>query len=237
MTSVPGLERLERTVTLNRRKGDALARRGNIVGAVDAYQTALTVADEAFAEIGIATDGADVAATLKPEVAGDAAEWLGVRGGLLRRIWELDKTAELGEALRSYRLGAKIESEFDLPGTYNRLNAVKLALISGQAKIEEERPELLALRAVLDRRLATDEQAADDAWTWADLGDLLLLLREDEAAVSAYATFAEKARTDSPAATLGVLRQIVDALKEHDDPDAASVEAALDRVQALLRPL
>lgn len=235
MTS-SGFEQLERTVTLNRRKGDALARRGKNVDAVDAYRTAVSIADEALTQLGIIPNSENPPTTLTTEMAADGAEWLGVRGGLLRRIGELDETAGLKEAVRSYRLGAKFESQFDLPGTYNRGNALKLALISGQATIESERRNLLALRDVLERRLATDEQAADDAWSWADLGDVSLLLGELGTAVSAYATFAEKARTDSPATTLAVLRRVVDALKEHDDPDAATVEAALDRVQALLQP-
>jgi hypothetical protein len=140
----------------------------------------------------------------------------------------------LADALRSYRRGARIETAFNLPETYNRSNALKLALITGEATLEEERDDLIALRDVLERRLATDEHAADDAWLWADLGDTALLLGEERPAISAYTTFVEKARTDSPAATLSVLRTVVEALKAHKDQNAPVVEAAIDRVEALL---
>jgi tetratricopeptide (TPR) repeat protein len=236
VTVTPGLDQLERTVTLNRRKGDALAGRGNREDAVEAYRTAIERADEALQLLGIdASAGADAVGTVEQRVAADAAEWLGIRGGLLRRVGELDESAVLEDALRSYRLGAEIETARNLPGTYNRGNALKLALISGETTLKEERNDLIALRDVLERRLATDEHAADDAWLWADLGDVALLLGEERPALSAYTTFAEKARTDSPAATLNVLRGLAEALKAHDDDDAPLVEAALDRVEALLQ--
>jgi tetratricopeptide (TPR) repeat protein len=232
----PGLDELERTVTLNRRKGDALATRGRSDGAVEAYRTAIEHADEALGLLGIDPD-AEVGApgtVVKQEWAADAAEWLGIRGGLLRRVGELDESRALEVALRSYRLGAEIETMCNLPGTYNRSNAIKLALISGKATLKDERDDLVALRDVLERRLATDEHAADDAWLWADLGDAAFLLGDVRPAVSAYTTFAEKARTDSPAATLKVLRTLVDALKASGDEDAPRIEAALDQVKTLL---
>lgn len=235
MTAPTGLEQLERTVTLNRRKGDALAKRANRDGAVEAYRTAIRSADEALSVLGIAIDAeADAAGAVDPQLAAEAAEWLGIRGGLLRRVSELDQSVALDDALRSYGLGAEIETRYDLPGTYNRGNALKLALLSGNATLQDERDDLVALRDVLTHRLATDEHAADDAWLWADLGDVALLLGEEGSALSAYRTFAEKARTDSPAATLSVLRGVVEALKINKDGGAPAVEAALDNVEELL---
>jgi len=81
--------------------------------------------------------------------------------------------------------------------------------------------ELVALSEALERRLSTDERAADDAWLWADLGDVRLLLDDEDGAVAAYRTFGAKARTDSPTSTLAVLRQIADALAAHGDGAAA----------------
>jgi hypothetical protein len=232
----PSFDRLERTVTLNRRKGDALATRGNREGAIEAYRNAVKGADEALQLLGTAADmDADPQEAVEEKVAPDAAEWLGIRGGLLRRLGELGDSVALADALESYRRGAEIETAFDLPETYNRGNAIKLALISGTATLEEQRDDLIALRHVLESRLATDEQAADDAWLWADLGDTALLLGEERPAFSAYTTFAEKARTDSPAATLNVLRELVETLKEHEDQEAPGLEAALGRVEALLQ--
>jgi hypothetical protein len=230
-----GLGQLERTVTLNRNKGDALAARGRQDDAVDAYRTAADRADEALRLLGIDPgETADPANLIDLEHAGDAAEWFGVRAGLLRRIGELGQPEALEHALQSCRRGAEIETKYELSSTYNRANAVKLALIMGKTTVSDERGDLAALRDVLDRRLASDVQAADDAWLWADLGDVALLLGDERKALSAYTTFAEKARTKSPASTLKVLRALVGALKTHHDPDASAVEAAADRVEALL---
>lgn len=232
----PGLDRLERTVTLNRRKGDALDARGDRNEAIEAYRDAIMCVDEALRLLGITGDlTSDLRATVEDGSAPDVAEWLGTRGGLLRRVGQFGDDSALTEALVSYRRGAEIETAFNLPGTYNRSNMIKLALASGEATLAEERENLIDLRDVLEHRLATDETAADDAWLWADLGDTALLLGEERRAFSAYTTFSEKARTDSPAATLNVLRNLVETLKEHKDEGASGLEAALDRVEALFR--
>jgi hypothetical protein len=81
---------------------------------------------------------------------------------------------------------------------------------------------------------STARPVADDAWAWADLGDIRLLLGDDLEAASAYRTFAAKARTDSPATTLSVLGQLVSALEAHGDQDAARITASLRRVEGLL---
>lgn len=230
-----GLSQLDRTVALNRNKGDALVARGRQADAVDAYRTAAERADEALGLLGIDPGATgDLAALVESDWAGDAAEWFGVRGGLLRRIGELGRPEVLQDALESYRRGAQIETKYGLSSTYNRANALKLALITGTATVAEERNDLVELHDVLARRLAADVQAADDAWLWADLGDVTLLLGDEREALSAYTTFAEKAQTRSPASTLSVLRALVAALKAHHDPDASAVEAAADRVEGLL---
>jgi hypothetical protein len=229
------LGQLDRTVTLHRNKGDSLVARGRQLDAVDAYRTAVDRADDALNLIGLDPGGtADPSGVIKADQAADAAEWFGVRGGLLRRIGELGESDALESSLQSYRSGAHIETNYELSSTYNRANALKLALITGNATVEEERPDLVALRDVLDRRLAADVQAADDAWLWADLGDVTLLLGDERKALSAYTTFTEKANTKSPASTLKVLRGLITALNAHHDPDAPAIEAAADRVEALL---
>lgn len=235
MSVQSGLSQLDRTVALNRNKGDSLTARGRQADAVDAYRTAAERADEALGLLGIGPgDTGDPAARIEPDRAADAAEWFGIRGGLLRRIGELGQSDALGDALESYRRGAAIETKYGLPSTYDRANALKLALITGAATVAGEREALAELRDALYRRLAADVQAADDAWLWADLGDVTLLLGDERKALSAYMTFVEKARTDSPASTLNVLRGLVAALKAHQDPDASAVEAAADRLEALL---
>jgi tetratricopeptide (TPR) repeat protein len=160
--------------------------------------------------------------------ASDAAELFGSRGGLLRRM------GRLSDALESYRSGAEIEYHYDLTATYNRTNAIKLALITGDRTVQELVPDIERLQAVLAERLSTDERAADDAWSWADLGDVRLLLGDDGGAESAYRTFAAKARTDSPAATLSVLWEIADALEAHGDGAAHRIMASISKAEAIL---
>ena len=229
------LGQLDRTVTLHRNKGDSLLARGRQVDAADAYSTAVERTDDALHLMGLDPGApADQSGLIAPDQAADAAEWFGVRGGLLRRIGELGEPEALERSLKSYRRGALIETKYELSSTYNRANALKLALITGHTTVKEERSDLAALRDVLDRRLAADVQAADDAWLWADLGDVTLLLGDEQKALSAYTTFTEKAHTKSPASTLKVLRGLIAALNAHHDPDAPAIEAAADRVEALL---
>jgi hypothetical protein len=70
--------------------------------------------------------------------------------------------------------------------TYNRANALKLALLSGASTLAEARQGLLDLRQTLPERVRTDETAADDPWLWADLGDCLALLGETADAIDTY---------------------------------------------------
>jgi tetratricopeptide (TPR) repeat protein len=222
-------EAILRNVTLQRRKGDALARANQIDAANQAYEKAVSLLDEALEGITkhqVEQDsrfgGPNVSA------AADKADMLGMRGGLLRRM------GRLAEALASYTRGAEIEHDNELPVTYNRVNAIKLVLIMGVGTIGGLYDELQGLRVTLESRLSADERVADDAWAWADLGDIRLLLGDDLEAASAYRTFAAKARTDSPAATLSVLGQLVSALEAHGDKDAARINASLRNVEGLL---
>jgi len=117
--------------------------------------------------------------------------------------------------------------------TYNRTNAIKLGLRVGD--------RLAALRATIDdteaaltRRLQQDERAADDAWAWADLGDVRLLQGDVAGAEEAYAAFTRKATSSSPASTLSALEQVAEDLDHHGDPAARDVRAAVERVRPLL---
>jgi tetratricopeptide (TPR) repeat protein len=229
MTDFSPVRDIERTVTLHRRRGDAQARRGRSDEAKEAYETAFLLTDRALGLLS-KSPAADLNGllSLDRDAAAEAAELLGVRGGLLRR---LDRVAD---ALESYRLGAVLEANQNLAGTYNRANAIKLALITGDRTVAQLHAELAALHDALDLRLKTDERAADDAWLWADLGDVRLLLGDDDGAQSAYRTFAAKASTESPVSTLAVLEEVVHALDAHADPDAARTAASLRKVEAMI---
>jgi tetratricopeptide (TPR) repeat protein len=229
VSDTPQVQAAVRTVTLHRRKGDALARAGRDQDAKEAYNTALSLLNEALGGLGISfAEPAASHAFSDVNVAADVADLLAMRGGILRRLGRVE------EALESYRRGADWEASQDLPATYSRTNAVKLALIAGDRTVAQVHDELVALRTALERRLSTDERAADDAWLWADLGDVRLLLGDDNGAESAYRAFLRKARTDSVATTLSVLRQIVDALDAYGDADAERVAASLGNIEGTL---
>jgi len=223
------LQAFLRNIALQRQKGDSLTRTGRLEDAAQAYSLSLSLLDEAIGSLPASLIGpGSHRSGVDPKTASDAAELFGSRGGLLRRL------GRLSDALESYRLGADIENRYHLPATYNRANAIKLALITGVETVEQSVPELENLESVLAERLSTDENMADDAWPWADLGDVRLLLGDDAGAESAYHTFTAKARTDSPRLTLSVLREIAGALEEHGDESAQRILASIFKVEDAL---
>lgn len=210
-----GLREVLAAVALDRQRGDARRRRQGDAAAAADYRRAVQRID-AF----LATDP-----QLQPA---DMAELHGVRGGLLRRL------GELAEALESYQRGAAFEQRGRLASTYNRLNAIRHALLIGDRSLDDLRPEIAEVANVLDRRLRDDPVAADDAWLWADLGDVQLLRGEIADARDAYHVFTRRATSRSPATTLDMLDQLVEALERHDDPAAPEVRAAVDRLRPLM---
>jgi len=230
MSDISRTQDIMRTVTLHRRKGDAAFQRGNNDAAEEAWEAGLAASAECFAALGIPAEVTPAQASdYAASVASEAAELMGVRGGLLRRL------GRTHDALESYRSGAVWETSHDLPQTYNRTNAFKLAIIVGDRTLAQLREPLRQFRDTLEQRLSTDEHAADDAWLWADLGDVRLLLGDDIGAVSAYQDFATRARTNSPVSSLAVLNEVVQALIAHKDPDAGRTAEVLAKVESVVK--
>lgn len=232
--SESGAQEVERRVRLLRRRGDAFiaaaAESGQEDQAQDAYSAyrgALAIVEDWLTGASSAS-GDSAAVPGDDQAVADTANMLGIRGGLYRRLHEPSR------ALGSYREGAAIETTRGLPATYNRTNAIKLALIAGDRTLAQLHDELLELRRALERRLATDERATDDAWLWADLGDIHLLLGDDAEAMAAYQTFADKARSTSPASTLSLMREVEAAMVARGDPAADRIAMALGRAQQVL---
>jgi tetratricopeptide (TPR) repeat protein len=202
-----------------RSRGDALLRSGRAEEANAQYERALELVRTRLREA---------------EAAGNSAEranLLGMQGGLQRRLG--DSVA----ALASYREGAGLETANDLPATYNRTNAFKLELMTDKPppkRLAELTTDLQNLLRVLARGTTTDPRVTDDAWSWADLGDVHLLLGDDAAAVDAYRRFAEKARSTSPALTLKVIKEVAEAMQLHKDPDADRVSASVQAAERVL---
>lgn len=222
--------RQETSSTRLRKKGDALRQRGDVDQARTTYADALAAIDRALVALGHDDHGGTDEPVIESEYLGKIADLLGIRGGLLRRLDRLE------EALASYRRGAEIESTLNLQASYNRTNAVKLALLLGATTLTDARPALVELRDVFERRLKSDEEAADDAWLWADLADCRLLLGQVSDAENAYLLFAQKAETRSPVTTLAVLEELANSLSNRGDPLAPQLVEALGRVRHVLTP-
>lgn len=219
------IRELRDRAALQRRKGDALDKRARDDDAAIAFQIALEFLNQALSLI--QEHGGDVFLAPKNDervdtlLVNESIEVLGSRGGVLRR---LDRTSE---ALESYRDGADVERNHGVHSTYNRTNALKLAILSHDRTLAELKPELLELRNVLSGVLDNDVEAAEKAWNWADLGDCNALLGDWEAASTAYITFINKAETHSPETTLSMLMQLESALCEVNDPGADSVTQSI----------
>ena len=228
MSEVARAREVQGRVVLQRRMGDSLLRSGQPDEADIAYRKALGLLDDVlrgFPESPYDLHGRLIA--LSPQEAAEAAELWGERGGILRR------RSEWESSLTSYTRGAAFEEVFDLPATYNRVNALKLSLITGRT-VSDLADGLAKVRRILEERLGADERAADDAWLWADLGDVRLLLGDLEGAITAYRTFISKARTDSPGLTLSVLRDVIEGMERNGDPDVGILHASAERVEKAL---
>jgi tetratricopeptide (TPR) repeat protein len=204
--------------------GDALTRSGRIEEANEAFSKALELIDEILPDFPALSSNGDDEIEVDRALAVETAELWGERGGVLRRLGRLE------DARRSYAHGAAFEEVHDLPSTYNRVNALKLGLMTGQT-LASISTAVAAARDALQVRLSSDERAADDAWLWSDLGDLQLLLGDVDEALSAYRIFVARARTDSPGLTLSVLQDVAEALERNGDPSAGIVKSGAVQVE------
>lgn len=234
---------------LNRKRGDALLKKGESDEAAAEYSAGVKALDEV---LNLLRDprwcnlekffGKEIPPD-QLAIAKELVEAWGARGGLLRR---LDKSQA---ALESYEEGAKIEGKFvqeedakvegkfvqgekRVPeGTYNRVNAVKYSLLTGLKSLTQIEPDLKDLENLLTEQLGKDTKLSDNAWNWADLGDCRALLGDVPGAAKAYRTFVNKASSNAPTSTLEVLRNILTKLDEASDPRAATVRESLEALQ------
>jgi tetratricopeptide (TPR) repeat protein len=213
------LEELLSQVALDREFGDAYARDKELADANGFYDDAIRKIDQFF----------EAAVVAEWEIVeSDLAELHGVKGGLLKRRDKLD------EALESYSLGAEAERDGKLASTYNRLNAIRLALLLGSQTLSSIQEQLRDAEKSLGERLKADQEAADNGWLWADLGDLRLLQSDEKGAEEAYRVFVSKATSGSPDVSLGTLHRVQAALEKRGDPAAGQLKRAVARVTPLL---
>ncbi|MBA3727287.1 MAG: hypothetical protein H0W86_12845 [Armatimonadetes bacterium] len=231
--SIRSLREAQETAKTARKKGDALRRAGRPDEEVfKAYDVGAKTLQESLDATAPARAQLD---TMQPRLAGDEADFLietvescGALGGLRQRM------NQLKDALANYTIGAALEEKFALPSTYNRLNAIKQTLLTGQLSLHETEPRIAALAGQIEAALRAKASLSDSGWAWADLGDCLALLGRTEEAARAYATFIAKAEIKSPQRTLDVLKQIASTLQMRGDPEAVRLHAAIDALQGRL---
>jgi hypothetical protein len=201
-----------------RKKGDSLRKLGREELALKTYEDGVNEARSAINELGN-SQPSDSKEEL--EVALEFVETYGVLGGLLQRLGKLQ------ESLDSYTEGALMEERYNLSSTYNRLNAIRLELLSGTSQLRNLTQKIRALAKFIENCLRNDSALSDKGWAWADLGDCRALLNDLKGAQEAYDVFIAKAEIKSPERTLDVLRQISEKLKQTADPDADHLNKAI----------
>lgn len=231
----PHVEDLHRKVKLYRKRGDALQEAGQEEEAAKNYRNILEIVEEIIAILAplqaqAATGLAEPQPPIKEEEkwVGELIEAYGLSGGMYRRLGKLE------DSLKAYQEGAKLEKIYGSPSTYNRVNAVKLALLSGATSLASLRPAIDALESFLTQQLTEAQHLSDSAWSWADLGDCRALQGDVPGAERAYRTFVEKAGSQAPKTTLAMLREMDRALQRVGDPNEAAVAQVLAALETRL---
>jgi len=230
------LNRLEKAIELQeaarsqRKKGDALRKVGREDAAMDAYRVGLARLQEALVHLMPDVEKLKTSSQPLPndltEALHELIEIYGALGGINERLGALDGSVE------SYSDGAFFEERFGQASTYNRLNAVKYALLTSSDPLRSYQSRIAGLADFIEASLRDDKALSDRGWAWADLGDCLALLDRTSDATKAYATFIAKAEIKSPERTLDVLKKIASKLHSNKDPDASRLARAIEALRA-----
>jgi hypothetical protein len=215
---------LQQQATLDRKRGDALRKAGREPEARQAFDAGIAKLERGrqMLESGRSQD--------PQQFAERSGENFGSLAGLLRRVERND------EAYQNYVEGAAIERDFNLAKTYNQVNEIKYALLTGRATVAEieARTRTTADRLFTTLTNPTTQQLGDDGWAWADLGDCRGLIGELTEATRAYSTFKDKAGVQAPATTLEVLQSIAEALAKRQDPNLDRVTNTMAALRSLM---
>jgi tetratricopeptide (TPR) repeat protein len=214
---------LQRQAKLDRNRGDALRRAGREAEACQAFEAGIIKLERCLELF----EGEPAAASGEP-----VAETFGSLAGLLRR---LDRNVE---AYKRYEQGAAIERNFKLPTTYNRVNEIKYALLTGAETVAAVEGRARKTAESLFETLSnpSTQQLGDDGWAWADLGDCRGLTGELTDATRAYTTFVAKAGVRAPATTTAVLQNIAEVLDVRQDPGRERVSQMIAVLRSLMNP-
>jgi len=226
---------LQGEAALSRKRGDALRKSKSEGDALASFREGVASLDRALEILQSQTwNRLDQFGHGKPlpedqlAIARELVETWGARGGLLRR------QDEAVEALYSYQEGSHIEELFVPTSTYNRTNALKFALLSGQRTLAELWGDIRGLEQSLAKQLAEHHELGDQGWLWADLADCRALLGDLDGAERAYQAFIATAETKAPQTTLDVLRSVAQKLEEQGDPGAANVRESVRSLERRL---
>jgi tetratricopeptide (TPR) repeat protein len=224
------IKELQKQAQLDRKRGDALRKANREAEAVTAYEAG-------SAKLSKGLEVLDAASWQKSsDLVAERAEMLGSLAGFAERIYSSEDTARGYEkALARYEEGAKVERDFQLASTYNRVNEIKYRLLSGQRKLSDIEPEIRMTANSLANALRTNQTLSDSGWAWADLGDCWALIGQLDEASRAYATFIAKADIKSPERTLDILTKIAKELDRHQDPGARLISESVSVLEGRLR--
>lgn len=192
-------------------KGDADKRWDELDGALAAYERAVHALHSFNEKLTI--NGSGEANEIQQRIRPKLADFLGMCGGVLRRIGDLPR------AEARYREGGVIENEMKLKSTYNRVNRLVLELLREPALIQERKSEITEVK----ERLIEATKDSGRYWSWADRGliTLLDLEQSDEDrladAKEAYIGFGDAgASLDNYDSSIEVLNALAATMATHD---------------------
>jgi tetratricopeptide (TPR) repeat protein len=215
---------LNKLAALDRKRGEALHGAKRDAEGLDAYGAGIERLEKArkMLESARSLDAG--------QFAKHSAETSGSLAGLLRRVGRND------EAYQCYVDGAAVERDFNLPKTYNRVNEIKYALLTGRSTVADVEARTRTTADELSATLSdpATQQLGDDGWAWADLGDCRGLIGELAEATRAYSTFKDKAGVRAPETTLEVLTNIENELAKRHDPNIDRLTNMIAALRSLI---
>jgi len=143
------------------------------------YKESLQLLDTAIADLKDLQKAEDIDEHEAQAVRAELADTYGMKGGVYRRIPELNR------ALAEYRCGMQIE-DLDKQSTYNASNVITLS-ISQEHKAPSD-PDLSEHlhRVIDDLEQKTQAGRSDEWWAWSDLGQFYLLRNDVDKSRSVY---------------------------------------------------
>jgi hypothetical protein len=152
-----------------KRRATALRNRGEFTRSLGTLDAAIRVLETPDPD-------QEESATEVLEVIAEIADTYGMKGGVFRRIPDLDA------ALVAYTIGAEIEVSKGLTSTYNRSNIIALSITAKETKPTDPTIRKQLASTIQTLEADTAGPRSDEWWAWADLAQYHLLYGEPEKA-------------------------------------------------------